>query len=69
MNAVVEPSQKGVIAESVRDIAKSIGLPENLVELRHLATHGALPSLSLLRTAAFHVRGKAYQLKCRLWIG
>ena len=41
--------QKGVYARSVQSIADDIGLPDWLVDLRHEATHAALPSLEVLR--------------------
>ncbi|KAF5337088.1 hypothetical protein D9611_003451 [Ephemerocybe angulata] len=52
VNGLVDPLQMGTYARSIASIAKQLGLPSWLVELRHAATHEELPSLSLLREAA-----------------
>lgn len=52
VNGLVDPLQVGTYARSIASIAKQLGLPPWLVELRHAATHEELPSLSLLREAA-----------------
>lgn len=52
MNGLVDPSQKGIYAQSIYNIANTIGLPSWLVELRHESTHDKLPSLSILRLGA-----------------
>ena len=52
VNGVCDASQKGKSAMSVMSIARRHGLPPMLVDLRHAATHGDLPSLSALQTAA-----------------
>jgi hypothetical protein len=52
INGLVDPSQKGVFAESIYNIASRLGLPGWIVEIRHDATHDRLPSLSLLRSGA-----------------
>eukprot|EP01051_Picozoa_sp_SAG22_P022030 SAG22_NODE_5112_length_1083_cov_1.786585_1_plen_258_part_01 len=52
VNGVCDASQKGKSAMSVMSIARRHGLPPALVDLRHAATHGDLPSLSALRVAA-----------------
>ncbi|TEB39071.1 Las1-domain-containing protein [Coprinellus micaceus] len=52
VNGLVDPLQLGAYARSIASIAKQLGLPLWLVELRHAATHEELPSLSLLREAA-----------------
>lgn len=49
VNGMVDMEQKGVYARSVQSIADDIGLPDWLVDLRHEATHAALPSLEVLR--------------------
>lgn len=51
VNGLVDPSQQSYFAESVMDIACRLGVPSWIVELRHDATHAALPSLQLLRLA------------------
>eukprot|EP00601_Ochromonadales_sp_CCMP2298_P002360 CAMPEP_0173185424 /NCGR_PEP_ID=MMETSP1141-20130122/9549_1 /TAXON_ID=483371 /ORGANISM="non described non described, Strain CCMP2298" /LENGTH=538 /DNA_ID=CAMNT_0014108955 /DNA_START=61 /DNA_END=1677 /DNA_ORIENTATION=- len=52
VNGLVDPSQQGVFATSVLVLAGRMGLPGWLVELRHDATHAALPPLAVLRAAA-----------------
>lgn len=64
VNGLVDPLQLGTYARSIASIAKQLGLPSWLVELRHAATHEELPSLSLLREAARQVGGGVYHL-CR----
>jgi len=51
VNLVLEPSQKSFFAQSIESLAKSVGLPQKFVDLRHAATHGQLPSLSILRSS------------------
>ena len=50
INGLVDPSQTGIYAESIYNIASKIGLSTWLVELRHESTHGTLPSLNILRS-------------------
>ncbi|QDZ24328.1 ribosomal biogenesis protein LAS1 [Chloropicon primus] len=52
VNGVSGELQKGVYAKSVANLAESVGLPRILVDLRHEATHNALPSMSVLSIAA-----------------
>jgi hypothetical protein len=52
INGFVDQSQQGYYADSVLAIAKRIGLPEWVVDLRHDSTHNQLPSLSVLRAAS-----------------
>ena len=52
VNSLVDNYQQKYFAESVMSLASNIGIPAWIVELRHDATHGELPSLSLLRTAS-----------------
>jgi hypothetical protein len=52
VNGLVEPLQTGMYAVSIQQLARQIGLPEELVELRHQASHKDLPSITLLRNAA-----------------
>ncbi|KAJ1636785.1 Las1-like protein, partial [Pavlovales sp. CCMP2436] len=54
VNGVVDSGQKGAHARSVVSIGKELGLPSWFVELRHEATHNALPSLACLRLASEH---------------
>lgn len=55
VNGLVDATQNGLYADSVLSVAKRIGLPDWLVEIRHDATHNELPSLSVLRTAIQHL--------------
>jgi hypothetical protein len=55
VNALVDPLQQKAYAQSVRGLAQTLDLPDNLVELRHESTHGELPTLSVLRHAALQV--------------
>ena len=52
VNGVSGALQKGVYAKSVASLAESVGLPRALVDLRHEATHNALPTMSALGIAA-----------------
>ncbi|XP_074646213.1 ribosomal biogenesis protein LAS1L-like [Tubulanus polymorphus] len=52
VNAMTETLQNREYAQPVHKIAESMGLPEWLVELRHQASHSALPSLEILRCGA-----------------
>jgi Las1-like len=51
VNGLVDAGQKGSHAMSVQHLAKAVGLPSWLVDLRHDAAHKELPSLSTLRLA------------------
>ncbi len=55
INGLVDPSQKGLYADSVMSIAAARGIPSWIVELRHDGTHNQLPSLSVLRAASKHM--------------
>eukprot|EP00741_Cyanophora_paradoxa_P005924 tig00000949_g5742.t1 len=52
VNGIVDPAQKGRTAASVGDLAAGLNLPRFFVDLRHEATHKALPALPALRVAA-----------------
>ena len=52
VNGFADAAQRGVGARSVEGLAKEMGLPVHLVDLRHAATHGALPALQILRFSA-----------------
>jgi len=60
VNGLVDPLQVGTYARPIASIAKQLGLPAWLVELRHAATHEDLPSLDLLREAAHQVRQHSF---------
>ena len=50
VNGAVDPLQsRQQYAIAVSSIAKDLGIPEFLVEIRHQATHNRLPTLSVLR--------------------
>lgn len=49
VNGLLDPFQQGTHATALVEIAKKISLPYEFVEIRHSATHNALPSLELLR--------------------
>lgn len=51
VNHITERGQQGTYARPVHVIASEVGVPEWIVELRHDATHGSLPSLSELEAA------------------
>lgn len=51
VNHITERGQQGTFARPVHIIASQVGVPEWIVELRHEATHGSLPSLSELKAA------------------
>lgn len=51
VNEMVDPGQKGSYAQPITRIAEQIGLPRNLVDLRHSGTHDELPSAGVLQLA------------------
>lgn len=51
VNEMVDPLQKGTYAQPITKLAEQIGLPRNLVDLRHDGTHDELPSLGILELA------------------
>lgn len=51
VNEMVDPAQKGTYAQPITRLAGQIGLPRNLVDLRHSGTHDELPSLGVLQLA------------------
>ncbi|XP_045159676.1 uncharacterized protein LOC123525050 [Mercenaria mercenaria] len=52
VNHITEKGQQGTFARPVHVIASKFGVPEWIVELRHEATHGSLPSLNELKAAS-----------------
>ena len=52
VNSVVDAQQSRGVAVSVAHLASAVQLPRLLVDVRHEATHGALPALSVLRYSA-----------------
>ncbi|PUU81452.1 Las1-like-domain-containing protein [Tuber borchii] len=51
VNGLLDPAQTSTFALPMHTLAKTLGLPTSFVEIRHAATHEALPSLPLLRAA------------------
>ena len=51
VNHITEKGQQGTFARPVHVVASRLGVPEWIVELRHEATHGSLPSLNELSAA------------------
>jgi hypothetical protein len=51
VNEMVDPGQKSSYALPITRLAEQIGLPRNLVDLRHSGTHDELPSLRVLQLA------------------
>jgi ribosomal biogenesis protein LAS1 len=49
INGMADPLQTGPYARPISMIAQRLGIPIELVQLRHQATHEDLPSLSVLR--------------------
>ncbi len=49
VNGLVEPGQRGSSAASVQSLARNVGLPAWVVDMRHEISHKELPSLSTLR--------------------
>ncbi|KAF3908516.1 hypothetical protein ABW21_db0205776 [Orbilia brochopaga] len=52
VNGLLDPTQKSRFAVSMYNLAQEQGLPASFVDVRHAATHEALPSLGVLRTTA-----------------
>ncbi len=49
VNGLVEPGQRGITAAPVQSLARNVGLPAWVVDMRHEISHKELPSLSTLR--------------------
>lgn len=54
VNGITDSAQKGVVASSVSDLARRIGFPRWVVDLRHDLSHGTAPDVAVLRLAAAH---------------
>ncbi|KAK6350142.1 rRNA-processing protein las1 [Orbilia brochopaga] len=52
VNGLLDPAQKSRFAVSMYNLAQEQGLPASFVDVRHAATHEALPSIGVLRTTA-----------------
>ncbi|KAL3883440.1 hypothetical protein ACJMK2_029703 [Sinanodonta woodiana] len=64
VNHLTEKNQTKQYAQPIHILAAEIGVPEWIVELRHDATHGALPSMPVLRAGA---RWALNWLKTEYW--
>ena len=51
VNEIVDSRQAGAAVVPITRLAEQVGLPRFLVDLRHEATHDALPSLAVFRAA------------------
>jgi hypothetical protein len=65
INGLTAPYQQTAHARSILGICKLLDLPDGLVELRHDAAHGEMPSLIKLRWAAFQSMSWLYD---RYWM-
>jgi ribosomal biogenesis protein LAS1 len=50
INGMADPLQTGPYARPISMIAQRLGIPAEIVQLRHQATHEDLPSLNVLRS-------------------
>ncbi|KAF3928903.1 hypothetical protein AA313_de0202080 [Arthrobotrys entomopaga] len=50
VNGLLDPAQKSHFAVSMYSLAQELELPASFVDIRHAATHEALPPLGVLRT-------------------
>ncbi|EWC48553.1 hypothetical protein DRE_01775 [Drechslerella stenobrocha 248] len=51
VNGLLDPAQKSHFAVSMYNLAQELDLPASFVDVRHAATHEALPSIGVLRTS------------------
>lgn len=65
VNGLVAPFQQAQRAKSVAMVCQTLGLPPNLVELRHEAAHAEIPSLAALRPVAIACLHWLYE---RYWL-
>ncbi len=49
INGMIDPLQTGPYAKPIALLSRQLGIPSELVQMRHQATHEDLPSLSILR--------------------
>lgn len=52
VNGYVDRNKDGKSSKAVYHVAQKLGIPSHFVELRHSATHEALPSLDMLQICA-----------------
>lgn len=62
VNGIVDAAQKSQYAQSITHLADNLGLPSWFVDLRHAATHDALPTLQILQAGSLSVYFKC--LRC-----
>lgn len=65
VNGLVAPFQQAYRAKSVAVVCQTLGLPLNLVELRHEAAHSEIPNLAALRPVAISCLHWLYE---RYWL-
>lgn len=65
VNGLVAPFQQTYRAKSVAVVCQTLGLPVNLVELRHEAAHAEIPNLAALRPVAISCLHWLYE---RYWL-
>jgi len=65
VNGFADAQQTGMYAQSVMELADRIGMPRLLVDVRHEAAHGSLPSVAMLRRCVV----AAWEwLRVRYWV-
>lgn len=64
VNGIVDQSQRATRVLPIASLARSMSLPEWLVDARHQATHNTLPSIEVLRSAATEL---LEYLRMRYW--
>jgi len=65
INALADTAQRGKFALSIESLLRTLEWPAWLVDLRHQATHGELPSLEILRIAGQTALSKLHE---RFWL-
>ena len=50
INGITDQFQTGIYAQAIQNIAEKIEIPDWLVDIRHEATHGQLPSFEVLQS-------------------
>ena len=51
VNSYCDMEQKGVVARSIASIAQELGIPTELIDIRHDVAHMLLPSVATLKLA------------------
>ena len=55
INALSDSAQSGVFASSISELMKKAGVARWIVDIRHDCSHGAMPSIPVLRLAADYI--------------